>query len=157
MRPLRLQEAYDRPPIHFLELWGEVGWTLKVYGIAYGRARPREELIEAAKDSSREQLSRMADNDNHYGLGFLGVHDARDAKFVLFYWADENELHHHVYVSPSEDPASLEDVTATRLIACAWDLRVLSFKRDAWVETVLANPSGPDTEGYLARRPNEDA
>jgi hypothetical protein len=75
----------------------------------------------------------------------------------LDYWADENELHHHVYVSPSEEPASLEYVTPTGLIACTWDLGVLSFERDAWVEAVLANASGPDIEEYLARTLDEDA
>ena len=131
---------------------------MKVYGIAYGRPTPRAELVQAAKLVSRKHLTGSADGRNHYGVGFLGVHDGRSANFVyLDYWADENELHHHLYVSPSEEPASLEDVTATGLIACAWDVRVLSFERDAWVETVLANPSGPDPEGYLARRLNEDA
>ena len=158
MRLPSLQEAYGRRPIRFLELWSEAGWTLKVYGIAYRRPRPRPRLIEAAKDTAREQLTGPANKHNHYGLGFLGVHDGRGANFVfLDYWADENELHQHVYVSPSEEPASLEDVTTTGLIACAWDLRVLSFERDAWVESVLANPNGPDPEGYLARRLNEDA
>jgi hypothetical protein len=50
----------------------------------------------------------------------------------------------------------LEYVTPTGLIACTWDLRVLSFEGDAWVEAVLANPSGPDMEEYLARTLNED-
>ncbi len=158
MAELSLQEAYDVRPIRALGLWSEAEWTLKVYGIAYGRERPREELVEAAKQVARERLSNATNNVNHYGVGFLGVHDGRGANFVFVdYWADENELHHHVYVSPSEDPASLAYVTPTGLIACAWDLRVLSFERDAWVEAVLANPSGPDVEAYLGRTLNEDA
>jgi hypothetical protein len=154
----RLQEPYDRRPIRFLELWRESGWTMKVYGIAYGRPRPREQLVEAAKAITLQELDDSAHEQNHYGVGFLSIHDGRDANFVfLDYWADENELHHHVFVSPSEEPASFEDVTVTGLIACAWDIRVLSFERDAWVEAVLANPFGPDPEGYLTRRLNEDA
>jgi hypothetical protein len=158
VRELNLQEAYDVRPIRFLELWHESGWTLKVYGIAYGRERPREELVEAAKQIVRERLTHSTNDDNHYVVGFLGVHDGRGANFVyLDYWADENELHHHLYVSSSEAPASLEYITPTGVIACAWDVRVLSFERDAWVEAMLANPSGPDVEGYLARMLNEDA
>ena len=131
---------------------------MKVYGIAYGRPQPRDELLQAAKATARKQLSGSANKHNHYGVGFLGVHDGRGANFVfLDYWADENELHHHVYVSPSGQPTSFEDVTGAGLIACAWDLRVLSFERDSWVEAVLANPAGPDLERYLARRLNEDA
>jgi hypothetical protein len=34
---------------------------------------------------------------------------------------------------------------------------VLSFERNAWVEAVLANPSGPDIDEYLASTLNEDA
>jgi hypothetical protein len=158
MTELNLQEAYDVRPIRFLELWRESGWTLKVYGIAYGRERPREELVEAAKAVARKRLTGSTSEQNHYGVGFLGVHDGRGANFVFVdYWADEDELHHHLYVSPSAEPASLEDVTSTELIACTWDLRVLSFERDAWVEAVLANPSGPNMEGYLAHTLNEDA
>jgi hypothetical protein len=38
-----------------------------------------------------------------YHLGFLGVHDGRTSNFVfLDYWAEENELHHHVFVSPAD-------------------------------------------------------
>jgi hypothetical protein len=158
MTELNLQEAYDVRPIRFLELWRESEWTMKVYGIAYRRERPRKELVEAAKEIARKRLINSTNNDNHYGVGFLGVHDGRGANFVyLDYWADENELHHHVFVSPLEEPASLEYVTPTGLIACTWDLRVLSFERDAWVAAVLANPSGPDMEEYLARTLNEDA
>jgi hypothetical protein len=158
MTEIDLQEAYDVRPIRFLELWRELGWTLKVYGIAYRSERPREELVEAAKEMARRRLANSTNSDNHYGVGFLGVHDGRGANVVcLDYWADENELHHHLYVSPSEEPASLEYVTPTGLIACTWDLRVLSFERNAWVEAVLANPSGPDIDEYLARTLNDDA
>lgn len=158
MIPPKLQESYDTRPIRFLELWRESGWTLKVYGIAYRRGQPRAELVEAAKTVTRERVLPPADECNHYGVGFLGAHDGRGANLVFVdYWADENELHHHVYVSPSEHPGSLECVTPTGLVACVWDLRVLCFERQAWIEAVLANPHGPDVEQYLARRLNEDA
>jgi hypothetical protein len=99
-----------------LELWHESGWTLKVYGVAYRRERPREELVEAAKEIARKRLTNSTNKDNHYRVGFLGVHDGRGANFVyLDYWADENELHHHVYVSPSEEPASFEYFTPMAL------------------------------------------
>ncbi|HSF81772.1 MAG TPA: hypothetical protein VLA49_11090 [Anaerolineales bacterium] len=46
--------------------------------------------------------------------------------------------------------------TPTGLTACVWDLRLMAFERQSWLETVLANPSGPDLEAYLACRLNED-
>ncbi|HET9529400.1 MAG TPA: isochorismatase [Blastocatellia bacterium] len=154
---LRLEEPYEARPIRFLELWEDAGWRLKVYGIAYRRERPRQELIEAARQAARDRLPRPAVTDSRYGVGFLGIHDGRGANFVfLDWWQDENELHHHVYVSPHDRPQLLEYSTPTGVVACVWDLRVLGFERQAWLDAVLANPNGPDIDDYLARRLDED-
>lgn len=154
---MQLQEPYQPRPIRFLELWQTAGWTLKLYGIAYRRPIPRPELLVAAKEVATAQLASIQ-TKNHYHLGFMGVHDGRGANFVFVdYWAEENELHHHVYVSPATQPAKLEYVTPAGLIACVWDLRVICFERQAWLETVLVNPAGPDLQQYLERRLHEDA
>ena len=158
MNKVRLREAYAPRPVRFLELWEAAGWRLKVYGIAYGRALPRAELVAAAKKVAEERLRESAAGGAEtYGVGFLGVHDGRTANFVFVdWWAEENELHHHVYVSPTDSPGALEYVTPTGLAACVWDLRVLGFERQAWLDTVLRNPDGPDLEAYLLRRLEEE-
>lgn len=154
---IELQEACEARPVRFLEEWGCEGWRMKLYGIAYKREAPRARLVETAKRLARERLPAPAGGEGRYGVGFMGVHDGRDANFIFIsWWADENELHHHVYASPSDELDQLDYITPTGLIACVWDLRVMSFERDAWVEEVLRNPSGPDVEGYLSRRLSED-
>ncbi len=153
---LQLRELYQPRPIRFLELWQEAGWQIKLYGIAYRRPQPRAELIAAAKKLFKPHLSQPA-AATHYHTGFIGVHEGRGANFAFFsFWAEENELHHHVYVSPAAELERWEYVTPTGLIACVWDMRVLSFERDAWVATVLANPAGPNLAHYLERRLHED-
>lgn len=152
---IRLKEPYKKRPIRFLELFQPSGWKLKVYGIAYNRELPRPELLEAAKNLAMEKLPQIS--DSIYGVGFLGVHDGRGVNFVfLDWWQDENELHHHVFTSPTEQPSRLKEVTHTGVSACVWDLRVICFERQAWVDQVLNNPEGPDIEGYLAYQLNED-
>jgi hypothetical protein len=149
---------YAPRPIRFLELWQPGNWRVKVYGIAYGRAAPRAELIDAAKHFAERTLATAADATAHYSVGFLGIHDGRTSNFVFAdWWADENELHHRVFISPTDEPANLVDRTATGPAACVWDLRVIGFERDAWLETVLRNPAGPSFDNYLLRRLNEDA
>ena len=151
-------EPYETRSIRFLELWDHAGWRVKVYGIAYRGQRPDPGLVAAAKEVARARLPEPAVGSRRYGVGFLGVHEGHGANFVFVdWWADENELHHHVHLSKPEAPAELIEITSTGLIACAWDLRVIAFERDAWVETVLANLDGPDLEAYLARRLEEDA
>jgi hypothetical protein len=150
--------ACELRPIRFLELWQPVGWRLKVYGIAYGRPMPRAELISAAKETALRLLKDQAAATKHYSVGFLGVRDGRNGGFVFVdWWADENELHHHFFISPSDEPTQLFDRTATGPHACVWDLRVIGFERDAWLASVLRNPGGPDVDGYLASQLNEDA
>ncbi|MDT7603520.1 MAG: hypothetical protein QOF61_1517 [Acidobacteriota bacterium] len=153
----KLREPYRPRPIRFLEEWREAGWRLKVYGIAYREERPRAALIETAKRLARQRLPQPAVTETRYGVGFVGVHDGRGANFIFIdWWADENELHHHVYTSASDELEKFDDATPTGLSACVWDLRVQSFERDAWVEEVLQNAHGTSVEGYMARHLHED-
>lgn len=148
---------YRKRPIRFLEIWHSGRWRLKVYGIAYERATPRPELVDAAKTIAQQRLSSVSDSCVHYSVGFLGVHDGRTANFVFVdWWADENELHHHVYVSPSDEPLRFTYATSTGLTACVWDLRVMAFERQAWLNTVLTRANAPDLEAYLRYTLNED-
>lgn len=148
-----LTEPYAPRPIRFLELWEPSGWRVKVYGIAYRSPEPRSQLLSAAKDVALHQFTRAAVRHAHYGVGFLIVHDGRGANFVLVdWWANENELHSHAYISPSDDPGSLVYAAPTGPIACTWDLVVVAHERQAWVDTILTNPAGPDVDAYLAAR-----
>jgi hypothetical protein len=154
---VELHEPYASRPVRPLPDFEHAGWRAKVYGIAYDRAAPRPELVDAACRVAREALPAPAVTEGRYGLAFIGVHDGRGHCFVFVdWWADENELHHHVFVSAAAAPAQLEERTATGLAACVWDLAVISHERDVWVETMLANPSGPDPDAYFDRRLNAD-
>jgi hypothetical protein len=146
-----IAEAYRTRPIRFLDYWRLDDWTLKVYGIAYAGLALGAALIEAAEGVARQRLTQSADECNHYHLGFVGIHQGRTGNLVFVdWWADENELHHHAYFSPSEAPANLEYRTPTGLAACAWDLHLISHERDAWLRAVLKNRASPDPHAYLA-------
>lgn len=97
---------------------GAEWWRLKVYGIAYQGEYPRARLIEIAKALASERLPLLAGTEGCYGVGFLGVHDGRGADVVFIdWWAEENELHHHVYMSSHSQPDQFEYVTPTGLLA----------------------------------------
>ncbi len=65
---------------------------MKLYGIACRGELPRLSLLLAAKQIARDQLSK--EKVNNYGVGFIGVHDGRDAAFVFVdFWGNENEKH----------------------------------------------------------------
>jgi hypothetical protein len=147
-----LQESYRARPIRFLELGSCGGWRMKIYGLAYRGDVPRPGLVAAAKVVARRRLPRPARAEGRYGVGFMGVHEGRGSNLVFVdWWANENELFHHVFTSSTDAPERFEYVTPTGLAACVWDLAVIDFERQAWLETVLAAPT-PDIDRYLERR-----
>lgn len=143
--------SYAPRPIRPLEVARIGGLRLKVYGIAYGRPTPRRELIDAGKAWAVQRLAERPTRQTHYGVGFLGIHDGRGENQVfLDLWINENELLHAYVVSPPEDPAALREAPEDHNSVCVWDLAVQCHERQAWIRHVLANPSGPDFEAYLA-------
>jgi len=127
------------------------GWSIKVYGIAYGGEHPDPALVQAGLQAARGALPSPAVTDRRYGAGFLGAHEGRGSNFVfLDWWADENELHHRVWFSEHDTPGDLPPAGPEDPIACAWDLAVVAHERERWVEHVLARVGGPDVGAYLA-------
>jgi len=154
--PPRIGEPYQPRPIRFLRLEERDGWRLKVYGIATPGRTPRSELVTAAVDLASGVLPRPAVTDERYGAGVVIAHDsATYAIALLYWWQSANELHQRVYVAPLDQPRALTKL-ADPAAGCVWELSVLDFERRAWMEDVLANPTGPDIDRYLARRFSAD-
>ncbi len=129
---------------------------MKLYGIACRGELPRLSLLLAAKQIARHQLSK--EKVNNYGVGFIGVHDGRDAAFVFVdFWGNENELFHRIFLSRDNDPEKLAAAKPADSSVCVWDLHLQSFERAAWIKHVLRMPDAPDFDGYLAERLREDA
>ena len=147
---IAISERYRARKINCLELWRFERWRLKVYTVSHSGAAPRPELVSAAKRAALDVLVNAP--YGHYGVGFIGVHAGKTGNFVYVdWWADENELHHRVFVSTHERPMDLQDGTATGVTGSVWDLAVQHFERTAWIETVLSREV-PDLDAYLARR-----
>ncbi len=146
------EAAYKTRPVRYLGLWEIGGWHMKAYGIACDAPAPSSELVAAARRIVERRVRESGNGTSHYGVGFVGIHQGQTGNFVFVdWWANENELHHHVYTSTREQPETLRYVTPTGLAACTWDLYLIGFERDAWVETVLKRHRRPDLDAYLAR------
>ena len=147
---IAISERYRARKTTFLELWRFERWRLKVYTISHSGMAPRADLISAAKRAALDVLVNAP--YGHYGVGFIGIHAGRTGNFVYVdWWADENELHHRVFVSTHERPMDLQDGTETGVTGSVWDLALQHFERTAWIETVLSRET-PDLDAYLARR-----
>lgn len=146
--------AYRTRPIRFLDLWAVDGWRVKVYGISATGERPRAELVEAARVVARDRLPAPTEDGRH-SVAFLTVHDGIESAWALVdWWAHGHLLHHHLF--GSGDPSSLHLRPVTDgLTACTWELAVIGFERQAWLDTVYAADE-PDVERYLTTRLEAD-
>jgi hypothetical protein len=150
---IRLAEPYAPRSIRCLDLLSFDGWRVKLYGITYRGDRPVQSLVDAAAAVAQEQLPRPPVTDHRYGVGFVGAHDGRGANFVFVdWWENEDELHHHTWLSSKQEPGRLRATVPADFTACAWDLAVITHERAAWLRHVLARAEGPDLTAYLDDR-----
>jgi hypothetical protein len=149
-RPIRLRQAYAQRNVRFLEIYRTEGWILKLYGIAWQGSAPHIEVVEQAKRATARVLPSPAETENRYGVGFVIIHDGQDARWLLVdWWELESILHHQLLTMPLDGGAPFEPAPPG-MTACVWELPVILFERDAWVNTVLRNPDRPDLTAYLS-------
>ncbi|WP_148255318.1 isochorismatase [Aidingimonas lacisalsi] len=165
--------SYATRPIRFLELAIIDGWRVKTYGISAQGDTPNATLVQTARELASKalptppvQLNGSAGSDDgnepfdsldRYGVAVMIVHEAREGCFVLLdWWTGENMLQHHVYFSRDTTNPEFADVSQTGIGACVWELKVLSFEREAWIDCVLASEEGADLDGYCSRHFSAD-
>jgi hypothetical protein len=128
--------SYSPRHISFLERQGQ----LKHYGIGV-RGEPRAALAEATRRAAAEVVPEGA-------AGFTIAHDAASAGLaIVYWWANDNEIHMRAFAAPQDDPGALT-LSAGTGMACVWELEVIDFERRAWLEDVL---KGGDVDRYLER------
>lgn len=129
--------SYEPRRIAFLGRKGRI----KHYGIALGQGDARPALTEATRQAAADAIPDGA-------AGFTIAHDAATAALaIVYWWANENELHARHFWAPLEDPGALVPLPDAGL-ACVWELEVIDFERRAWLHDVLEDG---DPESYLER------
>lgn len=144
---------YQPRSIRRLGLLAHEGWRVKVYSISALQQRPAPALCEAAHRLARATLPCPAIAPGRYGVGVLIVHEGVDGNYVLLdWWEGENMMQHRVFRAPSLDPLAFRRCSPEECAFCVWELHVLHFEREAWIDTALGVPGAPDLEAYLACR-----
>lgn len=149
---MQLSEPYQPRTIRFVELWDEAGWRVKVYSLTHATKTLDPALLEASKRAARGLLPQPAVTPTHYGVGFMGMHQGRSYDFVtVAWWAYDTELYSQTLMRASSQSYALSPVAAAELSSDVWDIKLLAFERDAWVEEVLYRPDEAALTRYLAR------
>lgn len=124
------------------------GCQLKVYSVRFDAQPPAAERFADGLARAAATLPAPDLDSGRPGVGFAICHQGNTSDYlVVGCWDQENELPLQVYLRDG----SGWRVARARESFCVWDLEIIWFERNAYVETVLA-PHGASCEAYLQRR-----
>lgn len=160
--------AYQHRPVRFVELWQPTSnWRLKVYGINVDHTRNSEAtvlddtLLASAKATiaSNVRQPEFMGKAAH-GIGFMIVHQGILGNWIMLdWWSHEILWNQLLFRSDSAAKPDIQPVT-NGIIACVWEIPLISFERDAWVRLVLQAGPGVSrrdaVNAYLESRYNAD-
>lgn len=146
-----VSEPYRDRAIRPLGVREVSGWRLKVYAVQYHEGPLPEVVYDDGLTVAGRELPQPPVTRERAGVGFVIFHEGRGVRFLVLNWWDrENELFNRVLIR-GLDEDDLWVWARRGEVACVWDLQVLAFEREAWVDTVLRRSERPDVEAYLTR------
>lgn len=144
-------KPYQKRSIRFLDVVDYNDWKMKVYSISAKREFIAPGLAEMAKMIVPEMLPDEAFTDQHYGLGFVMLHEGIDGNYIITsWWEGENMLCNHIRAAPADKPYVFRSIADTGIVSCVWELEVHYHEKKAWIQAMLDNESGPDAGKYLS-------
>ncbi len=139
--------AYADRPTTFAGVREDRGWRLKLWDIALPGSTLDTARFEPGVAAAVAVLPQPAATPQRPGVGVLIRHQGETGDYVvLAWWANVNELPIKVWL---RDGAAFRPARGDESV-CVWDLDVLWREREAYVATVLADPTAPDLDAYLA-------
>jgi hypothetical protein len=153
--PIKITEKYEDRLIEECGILEVNGWKLKLYKITYRKNSPADEktldiAVNFFKDAAFDYTAKYDDMTPSYGLGYVILHKGMDSNFIAVnWWSGENMLVTRAMLAPLNDPCNYNEITQTGMNICVWDMLVHNHERNAWVESILKNPSSPKTEEYI--------
>lgn len=151
MSEFKVSEPYRPRPIAFDGVREIGGWRIKMYAITHGPEPLDRPCYEQGLELARDALPQPPVQADRPGVGFIIAHQGRGWHYlVLNWWANENEYFNRVFVKPRSGDVPWRAASSGES-ACVWDLEVIWFERQAYVETILSQPDRPDIEAYLAK------
>jgi hypothetical protein len=143
-------QPYAPRPIRFHGVRDLNGYRLKDYSIAARSGGVDWLDFARGFEVVLPDMPRPAVAAGRPGIGFRIAHrGAQESYAVLAWWERENEL--PIRIAVRRDGEEWRRAKPDESI-CVWDIQVLAFERDAYVETLLSGEAGEDLGArYLAK------
>ncbi len=157
MKP-SIKKGFRTRPIRFIEIHSHDGWKIKIYSISVHNEYVKPGVIGLAKSYLSRWLLNIKNYPlNTYRIATLILHEGNGVSFaVISWWIDENMLQTHVYRLKDPGRPAFTRYSHKGIFSCVWELEVLWFERNCWVQHVLANAPKPDYKSYLQQHLNKN-
>ncbi len=155
---MTIKYPYNQRPIRFLEIYQHNDWQIKIYSISIHNEFVKKGNSDIVKTYLSEWL-QQADNYslNTYNISTLIIHEYKNGCYAIInWWIDENMLQQFVYLATTDSPSEFILYSDKGIITCVWEMAVLWFERNNWVENVLMKAPNPDLKKYLEQQYNAD-
>lgn len=147
LAPEQPQKTTEAEAFRYLPRWVEAGkpvslngYRLKPYSMYLTDKKEKTALQDSELHSLLQTCLPPSPEPLDHGVGFLIVHYARDGDYLLVSrWYGGNMLKHELFELLS-DPGGwrAEPLRSTNIVACVWELQVITFERQSWVCTAMA-------------------
>jgi hypothetical protein len=136
-------------PISFLGQTEARGYVFKLYSVTMeGKPFKLEDAYDGFQLVLRH-LPQPAQALGRPGVGFCIFHWGNGADYVVLCWWDrENELPLRIALRTDDEPDWRLAQGSESF--CVWDLQIIGFERDAYVQSILSEQPGK-AEDYLQR------
>ena len=145
---------FQKRPIHYIGLKEINDWTFKCYTIT-----AENKMVSAGQiNLVISNIPNWVKKTNwvemvNYKVGVLIIHEGREGTFaIVFWWVDENMLQLFAYLASENSPENFELISDKGIVSCVWELEVIWFERNAWVqEVMMQNENGGSIKNYLSK------
>ena len=156
-----MNAEYKKRRIRFLELYAVNSWVFKMYSITSGQSEVvSEQQVTFVKENPSEWLEKSTQYAlTTYNVGNVIIHEGKEGCFAIINWRiDENMLRHFVYLATKKQPHHFVLYSDNGIVSFVWEMAVLWFERNAWVNNVLSSGSINDVviNKYLNCQLNAD-
>ena len=143
---MQIKMQYKSRPVRFLEIINHDGWQIKLYSISAKNKLVNTQTIEYVRQYLSEWLNKsFIYTLDTYKVATLILHEGKEGCFAIInWWIDENMLQQFVYLATNDTPPKFKLYSDKGIITCVWEIAVLWFERNAWVEHVLKQPGNPE-------------
>ena len=146
-------QNYQSRRVEFERLAIIKDWNIKVYTITTHREFESKVALENAIAKLPVWLEKSKTlGFETYKSAFLIVHEGKDGVWSLVsWWLGGNMLQSTTFYTDFSQPDVFRMLPAEGFMACVWEVPVISFEREMWIEYVLKKAKNPDFNGYLTQ------